>query len=67
MGGLIDMSTIQELAAEVQRMRVLQRNYFATRNRSILQESKEQERKVDQMINEIFSKAKQLDLLGGES
>jgi hypothetical protein len=60
------MVTVSELAKEIQVMRALQKNYFATRNKSVLQESKEQEKKVDRLISEVLFQSKQLDLLGGE-
>ena len=48
------MVTIEQYAQEVKRMRTLQSMYFQTRSTVILGAAKTQERKVDDMTNEIL-------------
>jgi hypothetical protein len=46
---------IKELAKEVQKMRSLQRQYRATRGKSILGESKAKEREIDDLVAKILA------------
>ena len=48
------MITIEQYAQEVQRMRDLQTRYFQTRSTIILGGAKSQERKVDDITNDIL-------------
>jgi len=43
---------LEAIISAVKRMRKLQKDYFATRDREILKESKRQEKVVDLLINE---------------
>ena len=44
----------ESILKEVQSMQTLQTEYFSTRDRNILQQSKAQERKVKKMIKDYF-------------
>ena len=46
---------IKELAKKVQEVRTLQKQYFATRSKSILGESKAKEREVDALVAKILA------------
>jgi hypothetical protein len=46
---------IKELAKEVQKMRSLQREYFATQKKTILGESKSKEKEIDALVEEILA------------
>lgn len=48
---------LHDFAALVGRMRAKQAEYFRTRDRIALQESKDLERRVDAAVNEILGKA----------
>lgn len=48
--------TLEEFAEKVKQMRHYQKRYFATRDKTIMQESKKLETEVDTMINNIFDK-----------
>lgn len=48
--------TLEEFAEKVKQMRHYQKRYFATRDRTIMQESKKLETEVDAMINNIFDR-----------
>ena len=48
--------TLEEFAEKVKRMRHYQKRYFATRDKTIMQESKKLEIEVDAMINNIFDR-----------
>ena len=48
--------TLEEFADKVKQMRHYQRRYFATRDKTIMQESKKLETEVDAMINNIFDR-----------
>lgn len=48
--------TLEEFAERVKKMRHYQRRYFATRDRTILQESKKYENEVDAIINKVFDR-----------
>lgn len=48
------MVTIEQYAGEVKKMRDLQIRYFKTRSVKVLIASKEQEKKVDDITNEIL-------------
>ncbi len=48
--------TLDELAALVSRMRAKQKEYFKKRTPTILQESKDLERRVDDALDEIAGK-----------
>lgn len=52
--------TLDELAKLVKEMREKQREYFRTRNASILRESKDLERRVDRAVEEISDKQERL-------
>lgn len=54
--------TIKDFALLVKNMRRLQKAYFASRKQSLLQESKDAERRVDAAIKEIEEDAKGPDL-----
>jgi hypothetical protein len=47
--------TLQSFAEKVKKMRHLQKRYFATRNQSILAESKKMEVQVDKDLESIFN------------
>jgi hypothetical protein len=46
---------IKELAKEVQKMRSLQREYFATQKKTILGESKTKEKEIDALVEKILA------------
>jgi hypothetical protein len=46
---------IKELAKEVQKMRSLQREYFATQKKTILGESKSKEKEIDTLVEKILA------------
>jgi hypothetical protein len=46
---------IKELAKEVQKMRSLQREYFATQKKTILGESKAKEKEIDALVEKILA------------
>ena len=48
--------TLESFAEKVKQMRHYQRRYFATRDKTIMQESKKLESEVDGIINIIFDK-----------
>lgn len=48
--------TLEEFAEKVKQMRHYQKRYFATRDKTIMQESKKLETEVDAMINNIFDR-----------
>lgn len=48
--------TLKEFAEKVKQMRHYQKRYFATRDKTIMQESKKLETEVDAMINNIFDR-----------
>ena len=48
--------TLEEFAEKVKQMRHYQKRYFATRDETIMQESKKIETEVDAMINNIFDR-----------
>lgn len=48
--------TLEEFAEKVKQMRHYQKRYFATRDETIMQESKKLENEVDAMINNIFDR-----------
>ena len=48
--------TLKGLAEKVKQMRHYQKRYFATRDKTIMQESKKLEAEVDAMINKIFDR-----------
>jgi len=48
--------TLEEFAKKVKQMRHYQKRYFATRDKTIMQESKKLETEVDAMINNIFDR-----------
>ena len=48
--------TSEEFAEKVKQMRHYQKRYFATRDKTIMQESKKLESEVDAMINKIFDR-----------
>ena len=48
--------TLEEFAEKVKQMRHYQRRYFATRDKTIMQESKKIEAEVDSIINKIFDR-----------
>jgi hypothetical protein len=52
------MTTIQHLeniVKETKTMRILQKEYFSTRDKQILERSKNQEKKVDAMIDHYYN------------
>ena len=48
--------TLEEFAEKVKQMRHYQKRYFATRDKTIMQESKKLETEVDAMINTLFDR-----------
>ena len=48
--------TLEEFAEKVKQMRHYQRRYFATRDKTIMQESKKIEAEVDCIINKLFDR-----------
>lgn len=48
--------TLEGFAEKVKQMRHYQKRYFATRDKTIMQESKKLESEVDAMINKIFER-----------
>ena len=48
--------TLEEFAEKVKKMRHYQRRYFATRDKTIMQESKKIEAEVDCIINKLFDR-----------
>ena len=48
--------TLKGFAYKVKQMRHYQKRYFATRDKTIMQESKKLETEVDAMINNIFDR-----------
>ena len=48
--------TLESFAEKVKQMRHYQRRYFATRDKTIMQESKKIEAEVDSIINKIFDR-----------
>ena len=48
--------TLEEFAEKVKQMRHYQKRYFATRDKTIMQESKKLETEVDAMINKVFDR-----------
>ena len=48
--------TLESFAEKVKQMRHYQRRYFATRDKTIMQESKKIEAEVDLIINKIFDR-----------
>ena len=48
--------TLETFAEKVKQMRHYQRRYFATRDKTIMQESKKLEAEVDSIINKIFDR-----------
>ena len=49
-----DKITLEEFAEKVKQMRHYQKRYFATRDETIMQESKKLEAEVDSLINRIY-------------
>ena len=52
--------TLEKFAEEVRQMRYQQRRYFAYRRPVVLERSRELERRVDKMVEEILSENLQL-------
>ena len=52
--------TLEEFAEKVKQMRHYQKRYFATRDKTIMQESKKLEAEVDSLINRIFDRQMKL-------
>ena len=48
--------TLEEFAEKVKQMRHYQRRYFATRDKTILQESNKYENEVDAIISKVFDR-----------
>jgi hypothetical protein len=48
--------TLEEFAEKVKKMRHYQKRYFATRDKTIMQESKKLETEVDAIINKVFDR-----------
>lgn len=48
--------TLESFAEKVKQMRHYQRRYFATRDKTIMQESKKFEAEVDGIINKLFDR-----------
>ena len=48
--------TLESFAEKVKQMLHYQRRYFATRDKTILQESKKYENEVDAIINKVFDR-----------
>lgn len=53
--------TMRDLAELVRSMRAAQKKYFATRNPSVLEESKSWERRVDAAVREVLDAQGRLD------
>lgn len=51
-----------EILTEVKQMRILQKQYFRTRNQVDLDKSKFQERRVDALLKEYFENGDQMSL-----
>ncbi|AFY60336.1 hypothetical protein [Synechococcus sp. PCC 6312] len=60
---------LEAFVSEVKAMRVLQKRYFVGRSRTVLQESKNQERCVDRLVDSLLedSTVAQGDLFGGSN
>lgn len=52
--------TLEGFAEKVKQMRHYQKRYFATRDKTIMQESRKLESEVDLLINRIFDKQMKL-------
>lgn len=52
--------TLEEFAEKVKQMRHYQKRYFATRDKTIMQESKKLEAEVDSLINRIYDRQMKL-------
>ena len=52
--------TLEVFAEKVKQMRHYQKRYFATRDKTIMQESKKLEAEVDSLINRIFDRQMKL-------
>ena len=52
--------TLEEFAEEVRQMRYQQRRYFAYRRPEVLERSKELERRVDRIVDEVLNNESQL-------
>ena len=52
--------TLEEFAEKVKQMRHYQKRYFATRDKTIMQESKKLEAEVDSLISRIFDRQMKL-------
>ena len=52
--------TLEGLAEKVKQMRHYQKRYFATRDETIMQESKKLEAEVDSLINRIYDRQMKL-------
>ena len=52
--------TLEKFAEEVRQMRYQQRRYFAYRRPEVLERSKELERRVDRIVDEILDNQSQL-------
>lgn len=52
--------TLEGFAEKVKQMRHYQKRYFATRDKTIMQESKKLEAEVDLLINRIFDRQMKL-------
>lgn len=52
--------TLEGFAEKVKQMRHYQKRYFATRDKTIMQESKKLEAEVDSLINRIFDRQMKL-------
>lgn len=52
--------TLEGLAEKVKQMRHYQKRYFATRDKTIMQESKKLEAEVDSLINRIYDRQMKL-------
>ena len=52
--------TLERFAEKVKLMRHYQKRYFATRDKTIMQESKKLEAEVDSLINRIFDRQMKL-------
>lgn len=52
--------TLEKFAEEVRQMRYQQRRYFAYRRPEVLERSKELERRVDRIVDEILNNQPQL-------
>ena len=48
--------TFEEFAEKVKQMRHYQKRYFATRDKTIMQESKKLEAEIDEIINKLFNR-----------